>query len=135
MIDLSYTAALRLGLLTEVAPVQVQRLTFADIRAGSWRRESGSGAVAALPPDDPAPGDPASTVPGWWLQLGAYRSREAAQQLPQRALFEADVAVQLQPEGGLFRVLAGPFEGREQTQQAADRLRRLLGLSALFVER
>jgi cell division septation protein DedD len=45
------------------------------------------------------------------------------------------VAVQLQPEGGLFRVWAGPFEGREQAQQAADRLRRRLGVSAVFIER
>jgi rare lipoprotein A len=33
VIDLSYTAALRLGLLAGVAPVEVRRLTFADIRA------------------------------------------------------------------------------------------------------
>jgi rare lipoprotein A len=34
VIDLSYTAALKLGVLTGVAPVQVQRLTFEEIRAG-----------------------------------------------------------------------------------------------------
>jgi rare lipoprotein A len=33
VIDLSYVAALRLGVLNGVAPVQVRRLTFADIRA------------------------------------------------------------------------------------------------------
>lgn len=131
VIDLSYTAALKLGLLGGVAPVQVQRLTFADIRAGSWRRDS----VAALAPDDPAPGDPLEAASGVWLQLGSYRSREAAHAMLQRALFEADVVVQVQPEGPQFRVLAGPFEGREQARQAADRLRRLLGVSALLIER
>lgn len=132
VIDLSYTAAVKLGLLGGVAPVQVQRLTFADIRAGSWRRET---VAAVLPPDDPAPGDPPPVATGLWLQLGSYRSREAAQALLQRALFEADVAVQVQPEGSRYRVLAGPFEGREQAQQAADRLRRLIGVSALLLER
>jgi rare lipoprotein A len=42
VIDLSYTAALRLGLLGGVAPVQVRRLTHADIRAIEalgWRPE------------------------------------------------------------------------------------------------
>ena len=38
IIDLSYTAALKLDLLRGVAPVEVQRLTFEDIRAGTWRR-------------------------------------------------------------------------------------------------
>jgi rare lipoprotein A len=33
VIDLSYTAALKLGVLAAVAPVQVQRLTFDEIRA------------------------------------------------------------------------------------------------------
>jgi len=33
VIDLSYVAALRLGVLNNVAPVQVRRLTASDIRA------------------------------------------------------------------------------------------------------
>ena len=37
VIDLSYTAALKLGVLAGVAQVQVQRLTFDDIRNGRWR--------------------------------------------------------------------------------------------------
>jgi rare lipoprotein A len=37
IIDLSYTAALRLGLLGGVAPVEVERLTHEDIRTGRWR--------------------------------------------------------------------------------------------------
>lgn len=43
VIDLSYTAALKLGVLGGVAPVEVQRLTHQDIRSGSWR---GAPAVA-----------------------------------------------------------------------------------------
>jgi rare lipoprotein A len=38
VIDLSYTAALKLGVLNGVAPVQVERLTNADIRSGRWQR-------------------------------------------------------------------------------------------------
>jgi rare lipoprotein A len=44
VIDLSYTAALKLGVLRGVAPVEVQRLTFDDIRNGRWR-EAGSKAA------------------------------------------------------------------------------------------
>lgn len=38
VIDLSYTAALKLDLLRGVAPVEVERLTFEDIRSGAWQR-------------------------------------------------------------------------------------------------
>lgn len=40
VIDLSYTAALRLGLLAGVATVEVERLTFDDIRTGRGRLEA-----------------------------------------------------------------------------------------------
>ena len=39
VIDLSYTAALKLGVLGGVAPVVVERITPAEIRTGSWRRD------------------------------------------------------------------------------------------------
>jgi rare lipoprotein A len=157
VIDLSYTAALKLDLLRGVAPVEVRRLTFAEIRAGRregrWRRQAEAvvtavapanpatpaAATAApptgLPADDPAPGEmPTGTL---WLQLGAFSSREPAQQLLQRALFEADTAVQLSQDdaAGVVRVHAGPFDSREQAQQAAARLRRALGIAPLLVER
>ena len=38
IIDLSYTAALRLDLLRGVAPVEVERITQEEIRTGAWRR-------------------------------------------------------------------------------------------------
>lgn len=38
VIDLSYTAALKLGLLRGVGTVELERLTFDEIRTGSWRR-------------------------------------------------------------------------------------------------
>ena len=38
IVDLSYTAALRLGVLRGVAPVELQRITFDEIRSGAWRR-------------------------------------------------------------------------------------------------
>ena len=55
IIDLSYTAALKLGLLRGVAPVQVQRLTFDDIRNHK-------------PPAAPARAQPADEIEAIWLQ-------------------------------------------------------------------
>ncbi|MBL8353200.1 MAG: septal ring lytic transglycosylase RlpA family protein [Burkholderiaceae bacterium] len=47
VIDLSYTAALKLGLLGGVAPVEVERITYEAIRTGAWRAPAGSGVVMA----------------------------------------------------------------------------------------
>lgn len=48
IIDLSYTAALKLDLLRGVAPVELERLTYEDIRTGAWMR--GGTALAAAEP-------------------------------------------------------------------------------------
>jgi rare lipoprotein A len=37
IVDLSYTAALKLDLLRGVAPVELERITYDDIRTGAWR--------------------------------------------------------------------------------------------------
>ena len=133
VIDLSYTAALRLGLLRGVATVEVQRITHDEIRAGA-----GSGARRMLPPDDPAPGETAVAGPGLWLQLGAFRARDSAALLQQRVLREADGVVSqvaVFEEDALFRVQAGPYATRTEALDVTERLRRRLGITALVVER
>ncbi len=50
VIDLSYTAALKLGVLNAVAPVEVERLTHDAIRTGSWRQDGGRALAAAPAP-------------------------------------------------------------------------------------
>ena len=56
IIDLSYTAALKLDLLRGVAPVEIERITNEDIRTGAWRRPGDTAlaqaAPTALPPPD-----------------------------------------------------------------------------------
>lgn len=47
VIDLSYTAALKLGLLGGVAPVEVERLTHEMIRSGAWRLDTPAPAALA----------------------------------------------------------------------------------------
>ena len=47
IIDLSYVAALKLGLLQATAPVEVRRLTHDDIRAGRWRETPGDATATA----------------------------------------------------------------------------------------
>ena len=117
VIDLSYTAALKLGLLGGVAPVEVERITYEAIRTGAWRAPAGepSTALTALqlpatagwPVDDPiaeiarrsaatsipTPAKPtgatAQAAPGFWLQLGAFGQRDGALGLQQKMALEA----------------------------------------------
>ena len=57
IVDLSYTAALKLGVLGGVAPVVLERITFDEIRSGLWRRDR-SRATPLPPPPPPATDDP-----------------------------------------------------------------------------
>lgn len=152
VIDLSYTAALRLGVLAGVAPVQVQRLTFDDIRNGRWRDAArgpagdrvadiiGGDVARNTVADDGAAsaGSGAGVIAGFWLQLGAFRQREGAQLLQQQVLNMPAAGVDAMAvfeEDGLFRVQAGPYATRAQAQQVAERVRRYTGRGALVLER
>ena len=50
VIDLSYTAALKLGVLNAVAPVEIERITNDAIRTGSWRGDGRAMTTAAATP-------------------------------------------------------------------------------------
>ncbi len=138
VIDLSYTAALKLGVLRGVAPVEVRRLTHGEIRAGLTPRALASLApTPGLPADDPAPGERPQAEAGFWLQLGAFRQREGAVQLQQRALRETEglPGVAVLEEAGLLRVQAGPFATREAALAAAQQLQQRSGLATLVLQR
>ena len=65
IIDLSYTAALKLDLLRGVAPVEVERITFEDIRTGAWLRGRGEATPAqGTEPQEPPPVFVASSPSG-----------------------------------------------------------------------
>jgi rare lipoprotein A len=61
IIDLSYTAALKLGVLGGVQPVEVERITDEDIRTGAAFQRGGTRFAAAAPPA-PAPAATATTT-------------------------------------------------------------------------
>lgn len=123
VIDLSYTAALKLGVLNGVAPVEVERLTHADIRAGLPSRP------AAVPVE---------AAGGFFLQLGAFRERDGAlqlQRLLQREVPWIAPLVAVLEEAPWVRVQAGPWADRGQAESMAARLAQALPLEALVVRR
>ena len=145
VIDLSYTAAYKLGLLRGVAPVELTRITFDDIRAGRWRTDMADDAppapsatelaqfseAAPAPAESPPPAMPAATLPatadapaptvapraaaGFWVQLGAFRQREGADGFQRRVVAELDW---LAP---LLAVFAEPTSYRLQAGPYASR--------------
>jgi rare lipoprotein A len=88
IVDLSYAAAARLDLLRGVAPVELERITFDEIRAGTWRR-AGTDATRFAAPRAPAietaPVTPTvvATVPAP-LELAAIVALPAETQATQR---------------------------------------------------
>ncbi len=157
VIDLSYTAALKLGLLGGVAPVEVDRITFESIRTGSWRESADARSFAAAA--DPAfdgsdpiaefarriEAEPAATpspLPatsgGFWVQLGAFRERDGAAALRRQVAREADwLAPRLAifDDQSIHRLQAGPYARRSDASAAAVRLQQLLQLTPTIVER
>jgi rare lipoprotein A len=143
IIDLSYTAALKLDLLRGVAPVEVTRITYAEIRAG----------LATPPASEPAPlyvpappqGAPqrettrggAAGATSYWLQFGGFERLDGAEALRQRVA-ETDLGLlpllTIVREAGLHRLRAGPFPSRDEARAQADRLR-AEGLDSSFVEK
>jgi rare lipoprotein A len=63
VIDLSYTAALKLGVLNGVAPVEVERLTHEVIRTGAWQREGTALARAPIAPPTNTQAMPSAASP------------------------------------------------------------------------
>jgi rare lipoprotein A len=165
IIDLSYTAALKLDLLRGVAPVEVERLTSDAIRTGSWRGEPGLAPQTAArertaepvaaplvamtpvfeaPPAPQTDAVPAALVPGaapaggFWVQLGAFRQRDGAEDFQRRVAVELDWPIErleVFSDAALFRLQAGPYASRDEARSAAERIRSSLQLVPVVLER
>ena len=162
IVDLSYAAALKLDLLRGVAPVELERITFDDIRTGAWRRDGSALAQRAPAPPSPtvevtAPVVPvaargaeneasapdaqrsppiAQAAPGFWVQLGAFRQRDGALAFRDRALRELDgVTLAVFEDSSVHRLQAGPYRTRDEAGGAAERIRTALQLVPVIVER
>ncbi len=187
VMDLSYAAASQLGILGQgTAEVDIERLTFDDIRTGRWRQADEP--VLAQSPNDnstqsvatgnddpvmaliemlPAAGPPngaamasspsagvaqnmpqpteaasgAMVVPPelpYWVQLAAFDQDTGAEVFRRRMQHElGDLAQSLSiyKEGTRTHLQLGPFPGPAEAALAARRVRSLLQLSPLIVQR
>jgi rare lipoprotein A len=145
VIDLSYTASQKLGVVG-LATVEVVRITPDEIRSGAWQPSvpAPPGVTPTVEGDEPpaltsaGPTDSASADRGYWVQLGAFRDRRGAEQLQSRAGAEVDgIAPMLAmfSDNALYRLQAGPFPSRDDAQRLAERVRDLMRLTPLVIER
>ncbi|MFT5141088.1 MAG: rare lipoprotein A [Rhodothermales bacterium] len=102
LIDLSYGAALRLGMAANgTARVEIKAINF----------DSGQSTRPAVKIAD-----------GTFLQVGAFGQRDSAEQLAGRMTKEKLQPVSIQPGDGLFKVWIGPYKYESDISLAIDRL-------------
>jgi len=150
VIDLSYAAALRLGIVeTGTGEVEVERITHRQIaQADSSPPAAGASAIERYGPpmaDGTSPPDVAERG-RWSVQLGAFQQEDNARALREHVvqqLATADVqrlpaAVRLpriERDGDLHRVLLGWLPDRAAAAELAARLAILLGRDTAVVVR
>jgi rare lipoprotein A len=157
IVDVSYTAALKLGLLGKGShKVEIERLFPDDpTRVATVRRAAASAAQAAPAPAEiaalmledrvamdsaavarPQPDAKAAPAPGYYLQLGAYgragKAEEVSEMLKKSGVPQALEVVR---SGSVNRLYSGPFETRAMAQEAARALPSSLGLKPIVVRR
>ena len=125
IVDLSYTAALKLDVLRGVAPVELQRITFDEIRTGAWRREGDAvvqvaartviePAAVAAPPVLAASEPPQSAPPVVMVAAPVSAMPEAVADAPPARAFTT-------PARG-FWVQLGAFRARDGAESFQQRV-------------
>jgi rare lipoprotein A len=160
VIDLSYTAAYKLGLINggsgqveveAIIPGEPAGTTYAqvtppprptantevdDIEQLARRmaaEEKPSGSISATSPN----GD-AGPAKGIFLQLGAFASAENAENLKnhlQRELDWLTETMRVNPGGGIHRLHLGPYASRGEADRVAEKIRAALGYRPTVVSR
>ncbi len=141
VIDLSYAAAMRLGLASAgTGEVEVQRITHREIAAATPPAAAVAASAPAAAPvvGADAGGAPTTQRPQWSVQLGVFTVPDNAKALLARlqamlstpeaqALAEADRAPRIERDGELHRVVLGALPDRESALALAARVGVLLG--------
>ena len=153
VIDLSYTAAYKLGLIDggsgmveveAILPGEPAGTTYAQVTK-PVERENGVALAQRLAREE-APvqtllsGSTSETVlpKGVYLQLGAFGNADNAENLRNHLSRELDwlsEPMRIQSAGGIHRLQLGPYTSRPDAEKIADRIRNALGYKPTFVIR
>jgi rare lipoprotein A len=137
LIDLSYAAAHRLGLIGQGSGrVEVEAIIPGtnDIPVPT------SAAAESTPPPLPAAVPPpvAAESGGIFVQLGAFSAAENADAFLRKLRIDlawlAD-SMRVQGAGGMYKVHAGPYKTRDEAELAVERVRKELGFKPFVLNR
>jgi rare lipoprotein A len=128
IVDLSYTAALKLDVLRGVAPVELQRITFDEIRTGAWRREGDAvvqvaarSAVETPPSPSPSPSPSAAAAePQPNVAAAAFVAAPVA--VMPEAVADAPAARAFTTPARGFWVQLGAFRARDGAESFQQRV-------------
>lgn len=138
IIDLSYAAAKKLGyaergvarvLVEGIDPVAWQQQNDPSYLVSARSRSEAPSVVVSTPPAEVAPALTKETTDRgeYYLQVGAFASDLAAQQLRQRLLSTLDAGVTVTPvqhsSGTLHRVRVGPVVSEDEARRLIEQLR------------
>jgi rare lipoprotein A len=162
IVDVSYTAALKLGLLDkgshevdlerlvpgrpariagavrsapvedspEMAALMLEERTTLESEARAQQAEAQAAAASAAPPPRKSVSD------GFYLQLGAYSRADKAGEVRERVLASGAVTIiEVVQSGAVHRLYGGPFDSRDEAQQAGRALPQALAIKPIVVRR
>ena len=156
IIDLSYTAAYKLGyvdsgsspvIVESILPGDVGGTSYADVAPPS-RDEADLESLSqklfaedarpdSTPPAaNPAGGAASGVAHGIFLQLGAFASRENAENLRNHLSRDLDwlsEPIRIESQGNIHRLRLGPYASRAEAARLAERIRLALGQAPTLV--
>ena len=159
VIDLSYTAAYKLGLINGGSgQVEVEAIiqgeagdtTYAQVAPPPRPNTADTDEIEQLskrmtqeerPPQSVAatsPGSETGASRGIYLQLGAFANAENAENLKNHLLRELDwlnESMRINPGGGIHRLQLGPYASRGDAERVAEKIRSALGYQPTIVIR
>ncbi len=143
LIDLSYTAAWKLGLLASGSGlVEVELIVPGSGNAGPRPPSAETPVTASVSRTETPTGEPVLPMTSRWgglyIQLGAFGSQDNADNYLARMKAQLDwLALKLHvfPRDGLFRIHAGPFASPAEARVAADRISQALGIKTIVLSR
>jgi rare lipoprotein A len=137
LIDLSYTAALKLGLLgTGSGIVQVERVFPGESSRLARNATPDINNLQPVGVPAAAPGiTPDTGAAGLFLQLGAFGSQVSAEAFRDKVrqdLVWLNESIRIVPKDGLFRVRLGPYPTRVEARAIAEKIRSTLDFAPLM---
>lgn len=143
VIDLSYVAAYKLGYIqagSALVDVESVAADGSQVTAAAPQRPVAPPppVSAPIPAQESAPLPVSADASGVYLQLGAFSMRDNAESFRAKIYKDLDWLsdpMQVNTQGGMFRLQLGPYRSQEEARQMAERIRSGLNLRPVMLVR